>query len=121
MSKTCSALMRYWSLSLSKGPQRPPLRGLMKTTIGTNGATALESSSLRTRRLSPAASSLYLMESRIADRRYCGIVNFCLSSSLHRRGLLEMPQPRKDSTIADDDDDNESIVFALRSNIRRNK
>jgi len=104
--------MRCWSLSLSKGPQRPPLRGLMKTTIGTNGAASSESSSPPTRRLSPAAASLYLMESRIANRRYCGIVNFFLSSSLPKRALLEMPQPRRDSTIADDDDDSESIVFA---------
>lgn len=117
---TCSSLMRCWSLSLRKGPWRPPLRGLMKTIIGVDGATALWSSLLRMQRFSPAVGSLNMIESRIAKRRYFGIVSFFLSSSLSTRVPPEMPHPRNDSTIDDDDfigtivdDDGGSIVFAL--------
>lgn len=120
---TCSSLMRSWSLSLRTGPWRPPLRGLMKTIIGVRGATELSYSPSRMQRLSPTVASCKLTESRIANRKYCGIVRFRLSSSLSTR-WPEMPHPLIDSTIEDltanlfaspiveddDDDDGEFIV-----------
>ena len=99
---TCSSLMRCWSFSLRTGPLRPPLRGLMKTTMGVRGATAPFSSPSAppTTRLSPAAGSWSRMLSRIAWRRYLGIVRFCLSSSLSMR-IPARPHTRNESTIVD--------------------
>lgn len=87
---TCSSPINIWSLSLSIGPCLPPLRGFINTNMGDSGgvwssfsAVAVATRSrLPGRRLSPALGSFNRMESRMANRRYCGIKSFFFSSSL---------------------------------------
>lgn len=135
--KTCSSLINIWSLSLSKRPWRPPLRGLINTTIGESGGCSvvsgteveaeIESSLVPGNRLSPAVGSWRRMESLIAKRRYCGIWSFFRKSSLSIRNPVN-PHPLKDSIMEDRDairvvesspplDVGESISFSYRGNV----
>ena len=105
---TCSSLINIWSLSLSKRPWRPPLRGLMNTTIGDSGGPSSvswakgepEIELAPGNRLSPAPGSCSRMESRIANRRYCGIRSCFLNFSLSIR-IPVNPHPLNDSIIED--------------------
>lgn len=106
--KTCSSLINICSLSLSKRPWRPPLCGLMNTTIGDSGDPPSSSGTKAEpeielapgNRLSPALGSCNRMESLIAKRRYCGIRSFFPNSSLSIRNPVN-PHPLNDSIMED--------------------
>ncbi|KAL4564252.1 hypothetical protein LXL04_028310 [Taraxacum kok-saghyz] len=109
---TCSSPINSCNLALSSGPWRPPLLELINTTSGHSAATGD----------GVTGPSAVAMASRIARRKYSGIVIFCRNSSF---GILI---PDKESlfmesiideltaalfTVVSGPGDGESILIAL--------
>ena len=118
-NQTCSSLINCWSLSLSTGPCRPPLLGLINTTIGARGAISATPPPGRSKWSGIAVASFLLIQSRMAKRRYSGINSLWRSSSLstptHVR--LASPQPliaAVESTVDDRAATNFSVVASIK-------